>query len=381
MIRLASPDIRPDDVQRAVEVLQSGNLVQGPVVEQFERALCAFADVPHGAVVSSGTAALHLALLALGIGPGDAVIVPAFTFPATANVVESVGARTILCDVDPRTYVATARTIESALDVNREANVRAIMLVHEFGFPAPVREIARVAVDRGVTLIEDAACAMGTIAGGYHPGHYGEVACLSFHPRKAVTTGEGGALLSRNQSLITSVRRLRNHGVDTTASSGDFVAVGLNYRMTEFQAALALGQMERFREELRRRRRLAGLYCELLRDAPVVLPQNDPGHSWQTFMVVLDSGVDRRDVVERMRARGVQCNLGAHALNRLDYYRTKYRLDDADFPVATRLFSGGLALPLYGKLQDADVATVSSCLVSVLQQLMSPQPGGGDDPT
>jgi perosamine synthetase len=367
LIRLASPDIRPDDVQRAIEVLDSGNLVQGAVVEQFEQALCRFADVPYGAVVSSGTAALHLALLALGIGPGDAVIVPAFTFPATANVVERVGARTILCDVDPRTYVATASAIESALEANRDANVRAIMLVHEFGFPAPVRDIARLAAERGVTLIEDAACAMGTIADGHHPAHYGEVACLSFHPRKAVTTGEGGALLSRNQSLITAVQRFRNHGMDTSAGSGSFVTAGLNYRMTEFQAALALGQTARFREELRRRQHLASLYCELLGDGLVTLPQGDPGHSWQTFMVVLDPGVDRQGVIEAMRARGVQCNLGAHALNQLEYYRTKYGYQDVDCPVATRLYSSGLALPLYGKLQDADVATVTSCLASVLR--------------
>jgi dTDP-4-amino-4,6-dideoxygalactose transaminase len=350
-----------------IEVLQSGNLVQGAFVEQFEQALCRFADLPYAAVVSSGTAALHLALLALGIGPGDAVIVPAFTFPATANVVERVGARTILCDVDPRTYVATTSAIESTLDANRDANVRAIMLVHEFGFPAPVREIARLAADRGVTLIEDAACAMGTIADGHHPGYYSEVACLSFHPRKAVTTGEGGALLSRNQSLINSVQRLRNHGIDTSPGSGGFVAAGLNYRMTEFQAALALGQTERFPEELLRRRRLAGLYCELLGDGPVALPQIHPGHSWQTFMVVLDPGMDRQGVIEGMRARDVQCNFGAHALNRLEYYRTKYGLEDADFPVATRLYSGGLALPLYGKLQDTDMATVASCLAAVLK--------------
>jgi perosamine synthetase len=367
LIRLASPDIRPDDVQRAIEVLQSGDLVQGAVVEQFEQALCRFAGVPYGAVVSSGTAALHLALLALGIGPGDAVIVPAFTFPATANVVERVGARTILCDVDPRTYVATASAIESALEANRDANVRAIMLVHEFGFPAPVRDIARLAAERGVTLIEDAACAMGTIADGHHPGYYGEVACLSFHPRKAVTTGEGGALLSRNRSLITAVQRLRNHGIDTSAGSGSFVTAGLNYRMTEFQAALALGQTERFRQELLRRQRLAGLYGELLGDGLVVLPQNDPGHSWQTFMVVLDPGVDRQRVIEGMRARGVQCNFGAHALNRLEYYRNKYGYADADFPVAMRLYSSGLALPLYGKLQDADLVTVARCLISLLQ--------------
>ena len=367
MIRLASPDIRPDDVQRAIEVIQSGDLVQGPVVEQFEQALCAFSGVPHGAVVASGTAALHLALLALGIGPGDSVIVPAFTFPATANVVESVGARTVLCDVDRRTYVATARAVEAALDANRDANVRAIMLVHEFGFPASVREMARLAAARGVALIEDAACAMGTMADGHHPGYYGDVACLSFHPRKAVTTGEGGAVLSRNQSLVASIQRLRNHGIDATGGSARFVAAGLNYRMTEFQAALALGQVERFREELLRRRHLAGMYGELLAGGPLLLPQSDPGHSWQTFMVVLDSGIDQRAVIDGMRARGVQCNFGAHALNRLEYYRTKYRFDDADFPVATRLYSRGLALPLYAKLQEADVATVASTLRAVLE--------------
>jgi perosamine synthetase len=359
LITLASPDIRTDDIERVIRVLESGALVQGPAVAGFEQALCEFSGVPHCAVVSSGTAALHMALLGLGIGPGDAVLVPAFTFPASANVVEMVGARTVLCDVDPATYVATPRLIDGALDANRDVNFRAIMLVHEFGCPAEVRAIADLAAARGLKLIEDAACALGTLCEGRHPGQVGDLACLSFHPRKAVTTGEGGAVLSRDAEIVADVRRRRNHGMELVRGRTDFVAAGLNYRMTDIQAALGAGQLARFGAELERRRELATQYEESFRETPhVSLPAAMPGHAWQTYMVTVAPCIDRDRLIVGMRARGVQCNLGAQAINCLAYYRERYGLDAADFPTATRLYQSGLAIPMHGRLTRENAAEV-----------------------
>jgi dTDP-4-amino-4,6-dideoxygalactose transaminase len=198
MIRLASPDIQETDITRVNEVLKSGNLVQGQFVEAFEKKLVEFSKIDNCALVTSGTAALHLSLLALGIKAGDWIIVPAFTFPATANAVEIIGANVLLCDVDPTQYVVQPEEIEKVILKNPDKPIKAIIVVHEFGFPAQIKAIAEISKRYNLFLVEDSACALGTIADGYHTGYYSDLACFSFHPRKAITTGEGGAILSRN---------------------------------------------------------------------------------------------------------------------------------------------------------------------------------------
>lgn len=367
LIRLASPDIRPEDIERAVAVIQSGNLVQGSNVLALENALGEFSSLPACAVVSSGTAALHLALIALGISAGDVVIVPSFTFPATANVVECLGADILLCDVNEHSYVMTPERLEALIIEHHGKNLKAVVVVHEFGFPADVAKIHKICCKYGLKLIEDAACALGTRINQHHPGYYSDIACFSFHPRKAITTGEGGALLSRNIELINSVKTLRNHGIDVTGGIVDFIAAGLNYRMADFQAALALGQLERFHLELKRRDYLAGLYSSLLAGTMLItLPTSVPGHSWQSFMTVLDNGVERNSLITGMLQAEIQVNLGAQALNCLAYYRRKYSFTEYSCPVATRLYRSGLVLPLYGKMQDSDVERVCSTLAKLL---------------
>ncbi len=362
MIRLAVPDIRDDDIARMVEVVRSGQLVQGKAVEEFEAALVAFSGIPYCATVSSGTAALHLALLALGIGPGDKVLVPAFTYPATANVVELVGATVVLCDVDPRSYVVTPETVEKVLSSPGGRDIKAIMLVHEFGFPVEVKRIAELAASRGIRVIEDAACALGTIADGFHPGYYSDMACFSFHPRKAITTGEGGAMMSRNVDLITLSKRLRNHGTQPVNGRMDFTEAGLNYRLTNFQAALGINQISRFGQELALRKEMVGTYCALLQgNESIILPQISGGHSWQSFMVVLADGT-REPVKRLMIERGVEVNLGAHALNCLSYFQGEYHVDATSCPVSTKLYNDGLVLPLHGRMTPGDQKQVSLAL-------------------
>ncbi len=363
LLKLVSPDIRLTDIERAVAVLKSGNLVQGQHVIAFENALSSFASIPACAVVSSGTAALHLALMALGIKQGDVVIVPSFTFPATANVVENIGAEVVLCDVDKGSYVMTPEGLDATLRFNREKNVKAVILVNEFGYPAQVEAISRIVRNHGLKLIEDAACALGTCADNQHPGYYSDMACLSFHPRKAITTGEGGAVLSTDRTLVERVKVLRNHGIVTADGKMDFAEAGLNYRMTDFQAALALGQLERFQDELFRKLLLVDLYYSHLDGYPHLhLPENTAGHSWQSFMVVLDNHVDRDFVIELMGKKGIQVNLGAQALNCLSYFRVKYGFTDDDCPVATELFRSGLVLPLYGSLNENDIEFICTSL-------------------
>lgn len=367
MIRLAVPDIQESDIARVVEVLRSGNLVQAREVAGFEQALADFTAIQHVAAVSSGTAALHLALLALRIGPGDAVIVPAFTFPATANVVEAVGAEVVLCDVDQFTYVMTPESLSTCIQRYKKGNLKAVVVVHEFGFPARMKEICAIAGKRNLRVIEDAACALGTTSQGTHVGAFGDLGCFSFHPRKAVTTGEGGLVVSKDPSLIDAVKDLRNHGMRVTGPARDFVIAGLNYRMTEFQAALGIGQLARFRRQIEDRRKLAEQYQEFLHNDPrMTLPASDPGHTWQTFMVTLDPKQDRDRVITALGEKGVQANLGAQAINCLSYYRGKYGWGPDACPAATRLYSHGLALPLHGQMVEGDVRQVVTVLGAVL---------------
>ncbi|MCF8077804.1 MAG: DegT/DnrJ/EryC1/StrS aminotransferase family protein [Desulfobacterales bacterium] len=367
VIKLAYPDIRQEDIELAITVLKSGDLVQGRYVSEFESELIRFTNLPFCAVTTSGTAALHLALLALGIGPGDLVIVPGFTFPATANVVEAVGANLLFCDVDPFSYVITPQALEQVITNNRDKNIKAIMVVHEFGYPAQIKEISEIAEKYSLTLIEDAACGLGTIADGQHVGHFSHVACLSFHPRKAITSGEGGALISMRYNLIEKSKILRNHGILYQNSKVDFIMPGLNYRMTDFQAAIALGQLQRFLDELKARRRLVDIYVENLCNLKNLrVPELREGHSWQSFMVVLDRMISRDRTIEKLLSKGIQTSIGAQALNCLTYYADKYRLNENDMPNATELYRQGLVLPMYGKLEDEQANHISKVLKNVV---------------
>lgn len=368
MIKLASPDIRDTDIQRAIEVLKTGNLVQGGNVIALEEVLRSFASLEHAAVVSSGTAALHLALIASGIQKGDAVIVPAFTFPATANVVEIIGGEVLLCDVEPDSYVISPEGVREILEAPRKSGIKAIMVVHEFGYPASVREISLLAKKHGLLLIEDAACALGTVADGHHVGHYSDAACFSFHPRKAITTGEGGAVMSHQSDLVEKIKIFRNHGISGQGAQMDFIESGLNYRMTDFQAALAIGQLQRFREELNKRRILADRYCSRLKSVKgLSLPALHEGHSWQSFMVTLDESIDRDDLIVRLADEGIQANLGAQALNCLTYFKNKYTIGETTFLNAARLYRQGLVLPLYGKLNGEDIDYICERVTRLLQ--------------
>lgn len=367
MIKLASPDIQQDDIRRCVKVLRSGNLVQGAQVKRFENALTGFSDdIGRFCAVSSGTAALHLALKALGISKGDRVLVPDFTFPATANVVENIGAKVLFCDVDPSTYCLTPELVENVL-ASYNGRIKALIVVHEFGFPAPVQSICDIARKNNIHVIEDAACALGTVADGHHVGYYSDCACFSFHPRKAITTGEGGAVLSRDDSFIEKIRQFRNHGIKIVNNRIDFFEAGLNYRMTDFQAALALGQLERYPSEIEKRKQLAAHYLSLLSDDTCLeVPILKEGHSLQSFMVKLNSHIHRQRTIDALAEKGVQTNLGAQALHRLHYYHARYQRMDSDYPISSQLYDRGLVLPLYGKLEEKDIRTVSEELKKVI---------------
>jgi dTDP-4-amino-4,6-dideoxygalactose transaminase len=299
--------------------------------------------------VSSGTAAIHLALLALGIGPGDEVIVPAYTFPATANVVELCGARAVLVDVDPDTFLVRPEGVAEAVTTR----TRAVLAVHLFGRPVAWEEL-QTAVPQDVVLLEDAAGALGACYRGTPCGALGLLACFSFHPRKIVTTGEGGAVTTDEAELAAAVRRLRHHGIGP-GQPVDVAAPGFNYRLPDVLCALGIPQLERLESLLAARERVAGWYTERLEHL-VGVPAADEGdrHGWQAYVVALD----RRDqALAHLRAEGIEAQIGTYALHRLSAYG-----DRGAFPGADAAFARALALPFATSTTEEEVDRVAAAL-------------------
>jgi perosamine synthetase len=321
----------------------------GPKVAEFEAELARVCERPHAVAVSSGTAALHLALLALGIGEGDEVLVPAFTFPATANVVALARARPVLVDVDPQTMNLDPARVEAAV-TNR---TRAVLAVHLFGRPLDWETLESV-VPPPVALIEDAAGALGARRRGRPCGGLGFAGCLSFHPRKVVTTGEGGAVLCADEELADRVRALRHHGIEPRGDF-DIRLPGLNYRLSDILCAIGIPQLRRLDELLMGRRRVADAYSERLAGV-AELPMADEGdtHGWQAYVVRLDR---RNDALAALRKQGIEAQIGTYALHRLSAYR-----DQGSFPGADASFERTLALPLYSAMSEGDVDRVADVL-------------------
>jgi len=348
-IRLARPDVGEAELAAVAEVVASGMLTMGPKVGELERALAVACGTADAVVVSSGTAALHLALLALGIGPGDEVIVPAYTFPATANAVELCGARAVLVDVDPDTFTVEAGAVVGALS----PRTKAVLAVHLFGRPVDW-EALQTAVPQEVVLVEDAAGALGARYRGEPCGSLGLAGCLSFHPRKIVTTGEGGAVTTDEPELAEAVRRLRHHGI---VPRGDFdiPVPGLNYRLPDILCAIGVPQVERLEQLLAARERVAGWYTERLEHL-VQTPAAAEGdrHGWQAYVVQLDR---RDEALAALRAEGIEAQIGTYALHRLSAYR-----DRGAFPGADRAFERALALPFATTTTETECDRVAAAV-------------------
>jgi dTDP-4-amino-4,6-dideoxygalactose transaminase len=352
VIRLAWPDLGDEEVAEVAEVLRSGQLTMGPKVSEFEAGLAEACAVEHAVAVSSGTAALHLAVLALGIGAGDEVIVPAYTFPATANVVALAGAQPVLVDVDSETMNLRPDSVAAAVT----DRTRAVIVVHLFGRPAPWEEIEAV-VPEGVALLEDAAGALGARRGGRPCGGLGRLGCLSFHPRKIVTTGEGGAATTNDGEIADAIRRLRHHGIEPRGDF-DIRAPGLNYRLSDILCAIGISQLRRLEELLQERERLAAAYAERL-DGRVGLPAAGEGdrHGLQAYVV----RIDRRDeALSALREAGIQAQIGTYALHHLGAFR-----DQGPFPGADACYDRALALPFHNRLTEADIDRVSGVLTGL----------------
>ena len=367
MLRLSVPNISDDEIIAANSVLRSGNLVHGEECNQFEKELAEYLGVSDVVVVSSGTAALHLSLVALGIGEGDAVIVPDFTFPATVNVVELVGATPIFVDVSPNTYNIIPEKISEAIENwDGPEKVSAIMPVHEFGCPADMTKIMAIARRFDLKVVEDAACALGAVHNSQMIGGFGDAGCFSFHPRKSITTGEGGAICTKNPELAENLRLFRSHGIARQNGKITFELAGYNYRLTNFQASLGRSQLAKFSEWLDCRRALKCVYDRCFEGLNhLSIPENVPGHSWQTYMVVLNDSIDRSKIIAAMMDKGIETNMGAQSVIDQPAY-SRYREKYPEIANSLRLFNQGLALPFCETYTEEQISSVAETLIELL---------------
>jgi dTDP-4-amino-4,6-dideoxygalactose transaminase len=371
------PVIRPwlgeEEAEAAAAAVRSGWVAQGPRVAEFERGFAEHVQAGHGVAVSSCTTALHLGLHVLGVGPGDEVVVPSFSFIATANAVRYAGATPVFADVDPLTGNMTPQTVEAVAG----PQTRAVIGVHQGGVPFDVAAMARLCDRLGASMLEDAACAAGSTYRGKPVGAGGGLAAWSFHPRKLLTTGEGGMLTTGDTALAARMRRLREHGM--TASAADrhhsativleeYDEVGFNYRMTDIQAAIGLVQLAKLDRVVARRRELAARYHEALAPIEGLRMVADPEHgttNYQSFWVVLPDGFagTNIDVLAALAERGVSARRGIMA----SHLEPAYRGVEADLPVTEHLTRRSVILPLFHQMTLDEQDTVVAALTEVLK--------------
>ena len=372
-IPVMRPWIGAEEAAAAAATVESGWVAQGPRVAEFERAFAASIGVGHGVAVSSCTAALHLALLAAGIGPGDEVVVPSLSFIATANAARYVGARPVFADVDAVTLNLTPETVEPVLT----DRTRAVILVDQCGVPADLDAMRKLCDARGIVVVEDAACAAGAEYRGRPAGAGADVAAFSFHPRKLLTTGEGGMIVTPDGELAARLRRLREHGMDASAAQRHvsrqpviehYLETGYNYRMTDIQAAVGLVQLGKLPTLIARRRQLAARYQRLLARIPGLRMIGDPEYgqtNFQSFWLLLpeDAPVGRDELLRLLAAEGISARRGIMAAHSEPAYAGE---GPWELPVTERITAGSLILPLFHDLSLAEQDMIIDVLAGAL---------------
>lgn len=376
-IQISLPATGEEEWAATREPLLTGWLTQGPKVAAFEKAFAERHGVAHALATTSCTTALHLILAAMDLGPGDEVLVPAFTWVATANVVVYCGATPVLVDVDRVTH-----NIDVA-DAARKVTprTRAVIAVHLFGLCADV-DALRAALPPQVRIVEDAACAAGASYKGRPAGSLGDAAAFSFHPRKSITTGEGGMVTTQDAALAERMNMLRNHGASVSEEQRhrgprpyllpEFNLLGFNYRMTDLQGAVGLVQLGKLDTYIAERQRWAEYYVRELSRLPwlrtPVLPRDGGSHAWQAFVTYVEPGaapMPRNDIMEALQRRGVATRPGTHAVHMLGYYRQRFGTSADDCPGARDCDANTMAIPLHNRMTADDYAYVVQALLAL----------------
>lgn len=381
-IPIAKPYFDEKEIRATAEVLSSGWIVQGPKVMEFERLIGDFQGCKHAIATTSATASLHLALIALKIREDDEVIVPAFTHPSTANVVRHVGAVPVFVDVKLPDFNIDPSKIENKIT----KKTKAIIPVHLFGLPADMDPIMEVAKHLKLKVVEDAACALGTIYKGKKVGTIGNCGAFSFHPRKSITTGEGGMVTTDNKEIADRVRMLRSHGESLSDEFRhksdevvypDFELLGFNYRMTDIQAAIGVEQMKKLSYMLEERKRIAHKYNDLLSDLEkeeyILLPPQKDGfiHSYQSYVILLKDKVKigRDKLSNELQKRGIATRKGTYHVPGIKCYRENSRIEKRDLNNSKKADDRSLALPLFVGIDKKDIEYVVDNFQSIIKRM------------
>ena len=371
MIPVMRPWLGAEEAAAAAEAVSSGWVAQGPRVAEFEQAFASTIGAGHAVAVSSCTAALHLALVVAGVGPGDEVVVPSLSFIATANVARHVGAVPVFADVDEATQNLTPATVQPCLT----PRTRAVILVDQAGVPADLDAMQALCEPRRITVVEDAACAVGSVYEGRPVGARAELAAFSFHPRKLLTTGEGGMLVTPSRDVADRLRRLREHGMDLSAAARHashqpviehYVEPGFNYRMTDIQAAVGLVQLGKLGQLVARRRELAQRYQQLLGEVPGVRTIADPAYgttNYQSFWILLPDNfpVSRDELLQHLADAGVSARRGIMAAHLEPAYEGCVH---RPLPITERLTARTLILPLFHELTEAEQDSIVTVIAA-----------------
>jgi len=374
-IPLTKPLLSVEESQAATEVIHSGWVSQGPKVAEFEKMVADYVGARYAVATSSCTTALHIALLCLGIGGGDEVIVPSFTFVASANSILHAGATPILVDIDPRTYNLDVTKIEPLIT----PRTKAIMPVHQIGLPADMDSILHLAQRHNRYIVEDAACALGATYKGRKVGCLSELSCFSFHPRKVITTGEGGMITTDSEALAERARLFRSHGASVSdlarhKAGGtiyeQYVAVGYNYRMTDIQAALGVEQMKKLDFILKRRAELAKRYDDALSEIEGIGVPYVPGyatHTYQSYLIRLSfkGRISRDGLLRKMIEQGISCRRGIPPVHLEPYWQARF--GQSRLPVTEQASETTLFLPIYPGMTEEEQEYVIDTLKRFLK--------------
>ena len=404
-IPVTKPYFDSEEIELIKQSMDSGWVANGPKCVEFEKKIAEHEGVAEGVATTSCTTALHLAMVAEGMGAGMDVIVPAFTFVATENSIVMTGATPVMVDIHEETFNidtdAVKKIIESDYDradgrlINRKTGnvLWGIVPVHEFGLCCDIEKVNSIAKEYGLKVIEDAACALGAMYKGKHEGGFGNTSCVSFHPRKSITTGEGGMVLTDDSELADRMRELRSHGNTVSAADRDkgkgfllpeFNIAGFNYRMTDIQGGMGVAQAKKLDYIIEEKRKRAKIYNSLIEEKlPELIHPIEPEgffHTYQSYVCMLDLeklGIDtieeggnyRNKLLELLEERGIATRQGTHAVHMLGYYKNRFGYEPEDFPHAYACDHLSITLPLYVQMTDDDQQYVTDQFREVIDNM------------